>query len=112
MNRLTKWVQQKLGIVKLKSTIKYQQQAIKHLTSVLGKETVVGVDVHLKSPSLVIVFTRAAGGQIRIFDADINSLRALKELADYIEYRYGIPKHDTWIDSAYGSPFRPDRRDY
>ena len=112
MNKLKKWLQHKLGIAELRGRVNYQQSAIDHLISVLGKESVVGVDVHFKSPSLVIVFTRAAGGQIRIFDADIGSLRALKEFADYIEYRYGISKHDMWFDSPYGPLFRPDRGDY
>ncbi len=110
MNKLKKWLQQELGITELKSTIAYQQKAIEHLTSVLGGETVVGVDVHLRSPSLVIVFTRAAGGQIRIFDADIKSLTDLKELADYIEYRYGVERRNIWFDSPPDFPHDEIRR--
>jgi hypothetical protein len=111
MNKLKRRVQQKLGITELTLQVARQRETIEHLTSVLGEETVVGVDVHLKSPSLIIVFTRAAGGQIRLFEANIKSLRDVKEFADYIAYRYGVPKHEIWSDSPYGdSPFGPRRR--
>lgn len=98
--RLLEW----LGILKLQRRIERQQVRINTLTSILGKETIVGTDVHMKSSSFVIIFTRAAGGQIRFMDIEIKSMMDLKRLTNFLQKAYGVTEQDAFYDSPPGWP--------
>lgn len=108
--RLLEW----LGILKLQRRIEQQQIKIDLLTSLLGEETIVGADVspHIKSPSVVIVFTRAAGGHIRFIDVEIKSMMDLKRMMEQIRLAYGVPERDAFYDLPHGWPPPREWRDH
>lgn len=106
--RLLEW----LGVLKLQRRIERQQIVVDRLVSILGEETLVGADVHMKSSSFVIIFTRAAGGQIRFMDLEIKSMMDLKRLTKFLRSAYGITERDAFLDLPPGYPPRRKWRNY
>lgn len=104
--RLLEW----LGILKLQRRIERQQVVIDRLTELLGEETIVGADVHFKSSSFVIIFTRAAGGHIKFMDLEIKSMMDLKRLTTFLQSAYGITERDAFLDLPPGFPPRKEWR--
>jgi hypothetical protein len=45
----------------------------------------IGVDVHFRSPHMILVYTRLGGGQIREIDADFADLRELNQFCQCLK---------------------------
>lgn len=76
-NKLSKW----LGIKKNADDIAALNSFYEDLVSI-------GVDVHIKSPSMILIYSHLKGGQIRHIDADFNDLRELNSFVRELKGRF------------------------
>lgn len=88
MNWLRKRFRKWLGIEKNYSDISELNRLYSDLTNI-------GVDVHFKSPHMILIFSQINGGQLRHIEAYFESLQELNELATYLKERYR-PKNVFW----------------
>ena len=88
-NKLRKW----LGI-------QQNETNIANLDHRLCGLTTMGVDVHFKSPHMILIFSKINGGQIRHVDADFKDLRELNDFTKQLKEKYR-PK-DIFYDVPHG----------
>ena len=82
--KLRKW----LGIELLLRDVATTHNMVINATSRLDVATTIGVDVHFKSPHIIIIFSKLNGGQIRHIDAQFNNIKDLQRLVKELEERY------------------------
>lgn len=58
-----------------------------------------GIDVHFKSPHMILIFSRVNGGQIRHIDIDIKDFRELQKITEELKYRYGLREKEPFWDT-------------
>lgn len=92
-NKLRNW----LGISKNEDIIMQLYQLHSDLTTI-------GVDVHFKTPHMIIIFSKLKGGQVRHIDAQFDSISELNHLTKQLKEKYR-PK-----DIIYDLPMGMDRR--
>jgi len=76
-NKLRVW----LGITENQRRIKSTEDNLVGLTSI-------GVDVHFKSPHMILIFSKLKGGQIRHIEADFKNMRELQDLVERLKTTY------------------------
>ena len=82
---IKKQIQEWLGITKNTSDI---IKLIKHTDNLVC----IGVDVHFKSPHMILVYSQLNGGQLRHIEANFESLIELNDLVKELSYRYHTNK--------------------
>lgn len=102
MNWLRKKLRKWLGVEQNESGIKYNEtgivynkSGIKTLDRLYSDLTSIGVDVHFKSPHMILIFTKLKGGQIYHIDADFKDLKEVMELVKGLKERWR-PKEVYW----------------
>ena len=95
-NKIKKW----LGIDKINESIYYHGGLIQRLehrfridiekiNTRMELLTNIGVDVHLQSPTQIIIFSKVGGGQMRIFETGICDMKNLTKAIRRIQDDYG-----------------------
>lgn len=92
-SKLRKW----LGIQQNENSINILNRLYSDLTSI-------GVDVHFKTPHMILIFSKLNGGQIRHIEADFSTIQELNDLTRQLEEMYR-PKY-----RFYDLPAGIDRR--
>lgn len=82
--RLRKW----LGVDKLATENMLLTQTIENLVNI-------GVDVHFKSPHMILIYSKLNGGQLRHIDADFKDIRDLQRFVGDLKARFRT-NIDTW----------------
>lgn len=99
MNWIRKKLRTWLGIERNEEDIETLDRLYSDLTSI-------GVDVHFKSPHMILIFTKLGGGQIHHIDANFQDLKELNDFVRWLKEKYrprevywDLPPHlRNWID--------------
>jgi hypothetical protein len=87
-NKLKLW----LGIHQIEKNILDQQNQINRLFK-LNKDLVhIGVDVHFKSPHMILIYSKLAGGQLYHVDVNFESLIELRNFVMMLKEKYNTDK--------------------
>jgi hypothetical protein len=62
----------------------------------------IGVDVHFKSPHMILIYTRLGGGQIREIEANFENLRELNQFCQQLKSAFRTDQMT--IDLPHGIP--------
>jgi len=87
-NKLKSW----LGITWTENSIDRLNDLYKNLVGI-------GIDAHVKSDSMIIIFSKLRGGQVRQIEAKFKNLRELDELARTLKTQYYTDR--IWSDIPY-----------
>lgn len=58
---------------------------LEHLCSDLVN---IGVDVHFKSPHMILIYSKLNGGQLRHIDVNFRDLKELRDCVEELQYKY------------------------
>lgn len=87
-----KWIKRKLrkwlGVESNTEDIESSRIGIAVLDTLYADLTNIGIDVHFKSPSMILIFSQINGGQIRHIEADFKDLRELNRVAHDLKQQY------------------------
>lgn len=81
MNKIRGWIQKWLGIVALIHRTNELYQLYSDLVSI-------GVDVHFKSPHMILIYSQLKGGQIRHIEANFASISELNSFVEELKGRF------------------------
>lgn len=89
MKRLNDWLKmivwRWLGLERLRVDITHLFDLNKDLVSI-------GVDVHFKTPHMILIYSRLQGGQIREISADFESMQDLSNFVQELKFRFNTGK--------------------
>ena len=90
------WIQQKikewLGITWLEYEYENCRDRLMYMENLYKNLVTIGIDVHFKSQSMIILFSKLQGGQIRHIDANFENLINLNNFAKELEERFNTRK--------------------
>lgn len=99
MNWLRKVLRKWLGIEKVEEDLRTQekkiyvmQKRIIHLEEVTKNLVSIGVDVHFTSTSMILIYSRLNGGQIREIKADFSNMQELSNFVRELKQRFNTDK--------------------
>lgn len=69
---------------------------IKTLNELYSDLVSIGVDVHFKSPHMILIYSQLNGGQLRYIEVNFNDLKELLQLVKELKKRYQTDK--IWWD--------------
>lgn len=72
------------------------KKKVAELEEQLSNLSIIGVDISMKSPSTIIVVSKIHGGQIRIIDANFETMDELRNFVEETKKRYGIKSSTIW----------------
>lgn len=87
---MIKWLKNRLGITRLELEIKYLRSRIEYLQSIYTNLAHIGVDVHFKSPHMIIIYSKLNGGQMRHIDASFKTIAELNALVRDLRKKYCV----------------------
>lgn len=91
--------------VKLKTANRMARANVKEIGSykeIIANLSTMGIDLHTKHPSWIVVCTSLKGGQMRIIRTDFKNMKELDETVKNIRSAYGIPRDRLIADTPYG----------
>lgn len=68
--------------------ISSQEREIAELKGKIHNLTHIGVDVHFKTPSMILIYSRLNGGQIKHIDANFLTVDELVSFVEELKYRF------------------------
>jgi hypothetical protein len=80
--------------------IKKADQRITSLETFVQDIVNLGVDVHFKTPHMILIYTRLGGGQIREIEAQFEDLKALDEFVRELRTRFRT--NNVTVDMPFG----------
>jgi hypothetical protein len=84
-----------LGIESLEVSSKRLSEEFSRQDELLKDLVSIGVDVHFKSPHMILVYSAIKGGQIRHIEAKFDDLRDLRNFTEYLRRKFNTEKV-TW----------------
>jgi len=84
-----------LGIERNADIIYSHEKDIAILNGTIKNLVNIGIDVHFKSPHMILVYSKLNGGQLRHIDADFKDLRELQRFVTELRNRFKTD-YTTW----------------
>jgi hypothetical protein len=98
-NWLRKVIRKWLGVEKIQTELRINerqicsvQRGIIRLNDLTKNLVTMGVDVHFTTPSMILVYSRIKGGQIREIRADFETMRDLADFVEEMKQRFNTDK--------------------
>lgn len=104
MNWIKRKIKKWLGIYEIEKTQRLLHNDIKEIKETISDLVSIGVDVHFKSPHMILIYSKLNGGQLKHIEADFQSIRELKELVSELRHRYKTKMMT--IDKPYNMDWR------
>lgn len=96
--KLKKWLgieANEVWINGLGHRIEQNERDIETLDRLYTDLTSIGIDVHFKSPHMILIFSKLNGGQIHHIDANFKDIRELMDFVRWLKEKYR-PKEIYW----------------
>lgn len=83
------WIKKKLGIFSLEARLSKAEGRVELLEKQLANSLEIGVDIHMKTPHMILIWSSLNGGMIKHIETNIKDMRALREMIKEIKNTYG-----------------------
>ena len=97
-----------LGIAELNRKINLIEMKQTSLSKTIEDLVSIGIDVHFTKPSMILIYSKLNGGQIRHIDANFESIRDLDKFIIELQQRFRT--EIVTLDTHPG--FRREKRNY
>jgi hypothetical protein len=99
-----KWLRRKI-LKWLKVDLDHLESRYQRLDSLYKDLVNIGVDVHFKSPHMILIYSSLNGGQIKEVQADFKNLKELRSFVQELKFRFNTrvdcwdkpPGYSSWI---------------
>ena len=91
-NRFRLWLYCWLNIDYIAKSVRTNEKIVCAVDARTRDLVHIGVDVHFKSPHMILIYSKLKGGQLRHIDVDLKDMNHLHTAVREIKQRYGTRK--------------------
>ena len=106
-NKIRKWLgisNLEIDTKNLEISINSSKMRLNNLDALYADLVSIGIDVHFKSPHMILIYSNLKGGQLRHIEASFETLQELNDLVKFLKEKYKT-KEITWDMPPHTSRF-------